>query len=249
MRLTVLGSNGTYPTPGRPASGYLVEQRETRVWVDAGPGTFAALQEFMPFREVDAIVISHIHPDHCVDVLAFYHATYYGNPRRTGVPVLAPDGVAEKLGALMGADSAHGLWEGLSFRAVSEGDEVKVGELSLRFALTDHPVPTVAVRAESDGKALVYSSDTGPEGGVAALAEGADLFVCEATYQGATADKPWPHHLTAREAGQLGRTAGVRRLMITHLWPTLDPGRSVAEAEEVFEQSVGLAVPGMRVEA
>ncbi|MDP8959485.1 MAG: MBL fold metallo-hydrolase [Actinomycetota bacterium] len=247
MRLTVLGSNGTYPTPGRPASGYLLQHRGQNIWVDTGSGTFAMLQELIPFSGVEAVVVTHVHPDHCVDLLAFYHAIYYGRPRHSGIRVLAADLVAERLGALLSADGDHGFWEALAFTAVAPGDEAVVGDISLTFAQADHPVPTVAVRAEANGKVLTYSSDTGVDGEVQALAQDADLFLCEATYQGRGEDKPWPHHLTAAEAGDMARAAGVRRLMLTHLWPTLDPQRSIAEAEGAFGRPVALSVPGMEI--
>lgn len=247
MLLTILGANGTYPTPGRPASGYLVQQGDTRVWIDAGPGTFAALQDRMDFRDLDAVVLSHIHPDHCVDVLALYHAAYFGFPRRTGLAVLAPDGVSDQLGAFLDAGPDHGFWEAFEFSTVGEGTERAIGDLTLRFRITDHSVPTVSVRMESDGRALTYSSDTGPGGGTGALAAGSDLFLCEATYQGEAEDKPWAHHLTAAEAGSMARQAEVDRLFLTHLWPTLDPGRSISEAERTFGRPVSLAVPGIDV--
>lgn len=247
MRLTVLGSSGTYGTPGRPASGYLVEHDGTRLWVDAGPGTFAALQEVTDFLTLDAVILSHVHPDHCSDLFGFYHAVRFGSRPRTGIPTYVPEGLVERFEAFLGA-AGHPIGEVCDFRVVDDGARVEVGEVSVRFARADHPVPTIAPRLEADGKALVYSADTGPRGGVPDLAEGAHLFLCEATYQGAVEDKPWPHHLTAEEAGAMARRAGVRRLMLTHLWPVLDPELSLVEAETAFDRPVALAVPGMTAE-
>jgi ribonuclease BN (tRNA processing enzyme) len=133
-------------------------------------------------------------------------------------------------------------------RTVGEGDAVDVGSLRIRFAEASHSVPALCVRFEGDGPALAYSGDTGPGGGLPALAEGVGLLLCEAAYQGDRDQHPYPFHLTAAEAGTLAREAGAQRLMLTHIQPSLDAARSVAEAEERFGRPVELAVPGMAVE-
>ena len=246
MRFTVLGSNGTFATPGRPASGYLIQQADTRIWVDAGPGTFAALQAAIDYRTVDAVVITHVHADHSVDLFGFYHAIKYGPGGKSGIPVFCPEGLHEQVTCYLGGPG-HDPNGTLDFRICDDGATATIKSIDLRFAITDHGVPTLAVRAEAERRVLVYSSDTGPAGEWAQLAERADLFVCEATYQGASEDKPWIQHLTAAEAGQIARDHVVEKLMITHIWPFLDPERSVAEAEAAFGKPVGLAVPGMTV--
>ena len=245
MRLTILGSNGTYPTPGHPTSGYLLQHEGTSVWVDTGSGTFAALQNVIDFNTLDALVISHVHADHCVDVFGFYHAVKYGGRPDRAIPTLVPEGLAERLKVFLG-DPDHPIGETLDFRVHGTGDQVMIGEIEFAFAITDHSVPTLGVRAtSSSGRILAYSADTGPLGDWSSIAEGADLFLCEATYQGPAEEKPWPHHLTAGEAGLIGSEAGAAKLMLTHIWPALDPERSVQEAEHTFGKAVMLAVPGM----
>jgi ribonuclease BN (tRNA processing enzyme) len=247
MRLTILGSSGTYPTPGHPASGYLLEHEGTSIWMDTGFGSFAALQTHVDFNSLDALIISHVHADHCIDVLGFYHAVKYGGHPDPVIPVYAPEGLAERLKEFLG-DPDHPLGETLDFRVQGKGAQVTIGSIEFAFAITDHPVPTLGVRATaSTGRVLAYSADTGPGGDWSSIAEAADLFLCEATYQGPADEKPWPHHLTAREAGLIAREAGAAQLMLTHIWPALDPGRSVQEAEHSFGKEVGLAVPGMAV--
>lgn len=244
MRLTVLGCNGTYPTPGAPASGYLVESGAT-VWVDAGSGTFAALQAVADPAGVDAIVLSHEHADHCLDVLGFAYARRYGTPELGPVPTYAPVPVRERLEAFVGR-AGSAVFEALAFVDAVPGCGVELPGLSMTFAVTDHPVPTVAVRIDGPDAAIGYTSDTGPGVDLATFFEGVDALLAEATYQGAT--KPWPHHLTASEAGELARSAGVARPVLTHLWPTLDPRRSAAEAAETFGAEVEVATPGMIIE-
>jgi ribonuclease BN (tRNA processing enzyme) len=156
-------------------------------------------------------------------------------------------GLAERLKTFLG-DPDHPLGETLDFQVHGDGDRATIGEIEFEFAITDHPVPTLGVRATaSSGRVLAYSADTGPQGDWSRIATGADLFLCEATYQGPAEEKLWPHHLTAGEAGSIAREAGAKALMLTHIWPALDPGRSVQEAEHTFGKAVGLAVPGMAV--
>lgn len=246
MNLTVLGSNGTYGTPGRPPSGYLVTHGDTNIWLDAGPGTFAALQDQIDMLAVDAIVLSHAHGDHCLDIFGFYHAVRYGGRPFEAIPTYVPEGLPERLLSFLGRVD-HPISEVLDFRVMVSGSEAEVGPISLRFGLSDHPVPTLCVRIEADGRSLTYSADTGTGGELEDIAAGTDLLLCEATYQGSAEEKTWPHHLTAGEAGEIARRSRARRLVLTHLWPTLDPNRSVAEAEATFDRPVGLAVPGARL--
>lgn len=248
MRLRVLGSNGTYPTPGRPCSGYLVEAGGARVMLDAGPGTLAALQEAGAAGALDALVVTHAHPDHCSDVFHLFNLLRFGPAARQGLPIFAPEGVAAALGAFLGAGEGHAFDRVFDWRTVGPGDAARVGPLDLAFAVTHHQLPTLAVSVAAEGRRLVYSADTGPGGDLPALAAGADLLLCEATLQDGPGGEGWPYHLSARQAGILAREAGVGRLLLTHLAPMLDPARSVAEAAEAFGGRVEWAAPGMEVE-
>ena len=244
MRLSVIGSSGTYPAPGRPTAAFLLEQEGTRVWCDAGPGTFAALPVEPDL--VDAIVVSHQHPDHCLDLLTAFHAYRFRPEPRWGVPVYCPQSVIDRICEFVEADDDSELVKTLDFHPVDDGDEVIIGNLKLSFAVTDHSVPTVASRWEANGRVFAYSADTGPLGTWMQVAEAADLFLCEASYQGEPGLEEYPHHLTATEAGQIARRIGAKHLMLTHIPPHRDPARSIAEAEASFDRPVELAVPGMR---
>jgi ribonuclease BN (tRNA processing enzyme) len=248
VRLRVLGSSGTYPTPGRPASGYLVEHADALVMVDAGPGTVAALQQWASPGRLGALVITHIHPDHCSDVPVLYHLFRFGPEVRRGVRALGPDGVADRLAAFVGAGPGDGFSEVLEWQTVRKGDRARVGEITLAFGMADHPVPTLVTSLEGGGRRLVISSDTGPGGDLLEMASDADLLVCDATMQGGPRTSWWPYHLSAGEAGALARRAGAKRLLLTHLAPILDPAQSVAEAMEAFGGPVEWAAPGMEVE-
>ena len=237
MELTVLGCSGSYGGPrGAACSGYLVRSGDTSIWMDCGNGTFGHLQQHLAVEDLTAVVITHEHPDHCVDVYGLHVLLKWGIERE-GFPVYAPEGLEQHLGTLVGGD-----WGGaFKWSVVGDGEHVQVGSLGLRFSRTDHPPPTYGLEVEGDGKRLVYTSDTGPDWTVGAFASGADLVLSEATYL--HDDKPAPIHLSAREAGIGAREAGARRLMLTHLWPRLDPSESVREGSEAYGDAVTLAAP------
>ncbi|HSQ37943.1 MAG TPA: MBL fold metallo-hydrolase [Acidimicrobiia bacterium] len=248
MRLRVLGSNGTYPTPGHPCSGYLVESGDTVVMLDAGPGTLAALQEVGGAGRLSALVLTHAHPDHCADVFSLLSLMRLGPEPRFGLPAFAPEGLAAALARFLGAGEGHPFDRVFDWHTVGSGDAVRLGGLEIAFGLAEHQVLTLVVSLFANGRKLVYSADTGPGGDLAALASGADLLLCEATFQGEQGAAAWPYHLSASGAGALARAAGVGRLLLTHLNPMLDPERSVAEAAAAFAGPVEWAAPGLEVQ-
>jgi ribonuclease BN (tRNA processing enzyme) len=248
VELTVLGSSGGCAAPGNPASGYLITHNDTTVWCDAGSGTFMALMEHIDPADVDAIVISHVHTDHCADLVAFYGYMAYGPSGTIPVPVYLPEGAVEPMAAFVRAEGEHVFYLALDFRVVGDGDEAVIGDITMRFAETHHPVPTIATRFSADDRSLAYSGDTGPGGGFPALARGADLILCEATNVGERGPQSYEYHLTAAEAGALGKEAGDGLLILTHVSPTVDDRLAVIEAAAAHGREPGLAVPGMKVE-
>lgn len=237
MRVHVVGSSGTFPSPGRPGSGFVIEQEGTRVMCDAGPGTFMSLP--VDSDLIDAVVISHQHPDHCADVFAAFHAWNYRPEPREGVPLYAPQAVWDRIVGFVEREP-----EPFDFTPVWTDDTVTIGALEVAFVEMDHSVPTVGSRWTGANRTLFYTGDTGPAGEWMRLVDGVDMMLSEASYQGRTEDKTYPHHLTAGEAGEIARAAGASRLTLTHIPPYLDPSLSVAEAEKTFDRPVRLAVPG-----
>jgi ribonuclease BN (tRNA processing enzyme) len=230
LKLTILGCSGSYPGPGGAASGYLVRSDATTIWLDAGNGTLANLQRHVGLADVDAVVLSHGHGDHWVDVDAYHVAVRYGDDPREGIPVFAPGELAERLEPNRPT---------FAIQAVTDGARHQVGDVALTFSRTDHMVETMAVRLESGGKVLGYSADSGAGWSMEALGPDIDLALCEATYlkdrEGSV------QHFSARQAGTTAKAAGARRLVITHIWPTLDPNASKAEAEEAYGAPVEVA--------
>jgi ribonuclease BN (tRNA processing enzyme) len=246
MRLTVLGSNGTYPTAGHPASGYLVQADHTSVLVDCGPGVFPVIHASGSVP--DAIVLSHGHGDHCLDLLPLFNHLRFDRPEVRSIPLYAPDGVVQRLAAFAGAGPDHDFFAVFDPVHVAPGDAYGVGTVTVSFGEAVHPVPAVVTRLEAGGSVLTYSGDTGPGGDVTELAAGADVLLCEATHQGMPAPDRYPFHLYAVEAGEVAARAGVARLIVTHVSPTLDPAVSVSEAASSFDGPVTHAEPRMEIE-
>lgn len=246
FEVVVLGGAGTYPAPGAACSGYLLRADGTEIWVDAGPGTLANLQRVTDFRGLKALVLTHLHLDHVVDVYSFYHWIRFArtNPGLTGVAVHAPAGSGEILAQVLTPYGTATFGEHLVFHSVRNGDRLTIGELSLSFVRTRHPVETYAVRAEAGGRVLVYTADTGPSDEVTALARGADLLIAEASLQ-APAEGMQDVHMTAAEAGEMAAAAGAGRLLLTHIPPGLDPERSLEQAQERYGGEISVASDGL----
>ncbi len=244
MRVTVLGSNAGGPSRTNPASGYLVEADGHRMWLDAGPGTFMPLASIMDPRDLECVVLSHTHVDHCADLFALFAYLAYGAPPRDPVPVLAPPGTREKYGSFIGAGEGHPFHAVFTFVEQEPGSEGSCGPFAMRFGAAVHPVPAVVARIEARGAVLAYSGDTGPGGDLVELATGAATLLCEAGIQGLRDAQTYPYHLTAFEAGEAAAIAGVFDLVLTHVPARLDPQISVDEASGAFVGPITHAAPG-----
>ena len=240
MELTVLGASGSYGSRSGACSGYLLREGDTTIWMDCGNGTFPLLQEYIDPGDLSAVVISHEHPDHCSDIYGLHVMLRYAL-EQDGLPVFAPEGAEERLGCLVANWGDTFEWNG-----IGEGDKARVGAIDLRFSRTDHPPPTFAVEAAAGGRRLVYTADTGPAWSVDAFGSGADLVLSEASYL--HDNIPIDIHLSARQAGAAAREARAHRLVLTHIWPQVDPEASVAEGSEAFGEAVTLAVPHLVTE-
>jgi ribonuclease BN (tRNA processing enzyme) len=232
LSVTVLGCSGSYPGPGNAASGYLVRSGTTSVWMDAGPGTLANLQTHIGLDDVDAVIISHHHPDHWTDLEGFFVACRYVIGR-SGIPVYAPRGLDELLRVGPTISPTFELHD------ITDGNTVTIGEMTFTFSRTDHIYETLAVRVDQDGRSLGYSADTGPGWSLEALGPRLDLALCESTFlQDREGGIP---HLSAAQAGATAKAAGVERLLLTHLWPIIDRDEATAEASATYGGPVELA--------
>jgi len=223
-------------------SGYLVQADATTVLLDAGNGSTANLQRYLPIRDLDAVVISHRHLDHCVDLIGCFYALRFDpsfDGRRLALSA-APE-VHDALTGMLSRDSVMRFGEVFDHRQVDHGDAIEVGPLALSFARNIHPPPTVATRIELGGRVLVYSADTAGGDALVEHARGADLFLCEATWTGDASDWPPGIHLTARDAGTVATRAEVGRLVLTHIAGGTDRERVLYEAGETFDGPIELA--------
>jgi ribonuclease BN (tRNA processing enzyme) len=233
MSLLVVGCDGSWPGPGGAGSGYVVSSGTTRILLDAGPGTFANLQRFVDPASLDAVFISHHHPDHWIDLHALStHARRALG--RSDLPVYAPATVLDRTGT----DDLSVL-TGCS---VTGGDVVAIGDLTCSFFQTDHSFETLAIRIEAAGRTFGYSADTGPGWPVGELGSGLDLLLAEATYS--VSREGTERHMSGRQAGDQARRAEARRLMITHCRPNTDSRVVLAEAAAAFGRDVEQAAIG-----
>jgi ribonuclease BN (tRNA processing enzyme) len=235
--VVVLGSCGAWPEPGRACSGYLVCYQGTRVVLDLGYGTAARLFTLLGGAAPDAVVITHAHPDHAVDLHALFRALRFTSA--PAVPVFAAAGVPELMVALDPPDAAF-VPQFLDFRPLPAGPS-RIGPFVLSSVALPHYVPNAGVRLETGAWTVAYTGDTGPDPAIAALARDADLLIADSTGRG-------PLNLTAREAGLAAAAGNVRRLLLTHFWPGSDRSECRRAAAEVFggeilEADEGLEIP------
>jgi ribonuclease BN (tRNA processing enzyme) len=243
MKLTVLGSSAGAPTRVNPASGYLLEHDRTTVWIDAGTGTFMELAARTDPGQLGSVVISHVHVDHSSDLFGLYGYLAYGPSGRVPVPVYVTEGASDLFAAFALATGEHVFHNVLDFKEVGSGDEATIGPLAVRFGASKHAVPNNIVRVEVDDRVLVYTGDAGPSQELMEMADGADLFLCEATLQGTRDAQTYLFHLTAEEAGEAAALAGVDHLVLTHIRHNLDPEQSIAEASGRFAGRISYAAP------
>jgi ribonuclease BN (tRNA processing enzyme) len=236
LTLTVLGCSGTYPAPGGACSGYLVQAGGTTVAVDLGPGTFANLQAHVEPAALDAVVLTHEHPDHWLDLPVLRNAFRYV----LFLEDLAVYGTAET--ERLATTLIEELEPTLVWHTLGPGSPVEIGGLRFRFGLTDHPVETLAVRVDAGGRSLLYSADTGPEWDPGDLGDDVDVLLCEASLRQDHEDQV--QHLSARQAGTLARTVGAGRLVLTHIVPGVDPDTQRADAEAAYGGDVTIATTG-----
>jgi ribonuclease BN (tRNA processing enzyme) len=240
LSLTVLGCSGSFAGPGDACSGYLVQDAGTSLWIDAGPGTLANIQRHVPLAELDGLVLSHSHPDHWLEAPVLRNALRYVLEIE-GLPVYGTAETLDMLVRISGEIAPTFQWT-----TITAGSTAQVGGLSLSFTRTDHPVETLAVRVDADGRSLVYSADTGPLWTAASFGDGIDLLLCEASL-GIHHEGLAPH-LSGRQAGVMAREAGVARLMLTHVVPGADGAQHRLDAEAAFGAGVEMATTNTRYE-
>ncbi|MFV0129713.1 MBL fold metallo-hydrolase [Streptomyces sp. HMX112] len=245
MKLTVVGCSGSFPSADSACSSYLVEADGFRLLLDMGNGALGELQRHIGLYDLDAIFLSHLHADHCIDMCGYFVARYYRHEggRCPAIPVYAPDGAEQRLTtAYADTPSDKSMSEVFDFHTLEPGS-FTLGPFQVRTERVEHPVEAYGIRLEHGGKSLTYSGDTGVCDAVDVLAAGTDLFLCEASFTHGKEDIPGLH-LNGREAGAHAARADAGRLVLTHIPPWTDGERNLADARAVYPGPAELARPG-----
>ena len=216
MNLTVLGCAGSFPGPDSPCSAYLLEADGFRLMLDFGTGSLSGLQRYATLTSVDAVLLTHLHADHVLDAASYVVVRRYApDGPYPAIDLYAPAGASQRLGGAYGSLGEGPLDDVYKFHDLKPG-RFGIGPFMVTVDRVNHPVETYGVRVEHGGRVLVYSADTAPCEALGRLAQGADLFLCEASYDD-NADNPPDLHMTGRDAGEVATKAGAARLVLTHL--------------------------------
>jgi ribonuclease BN (tRNA processing enzyme) len=259
LRITVLGKSPSWQDADGACSGYLIEEDGTALVLDCGNGVFSKLRRFRDYVDVDAVVISHLHADHFLDLVPFAYALTYA-PRQQPVPVdrwpgtdhpahpflYAPAGARDTFRRVVGAWGNEDLIErAFDLREYAPDDVLEIGTLRVTFGEVPHFTPTFAVDVASanGGGRFTYGADSAPNDALVRFADGTDLLMIEATLPRPERSGP-RGHLTPSEAGEHGQKARVRRLVLTHISDELDASWAVDEATAAFGGTVELAREG-----
>ena len=249
MKLTVVGCSGSYPGPDSPASCYLLEAdtvseggaRTWRILLDLGNGALGQLHRYVDPLTVDAVFLSHLHADHCLDLCGYYvMRKYHPTGPQPRIPVWGPPGTAERMARAYDLPLDPGMNEEFAFHEYARHGAGRASgpfrSSRTRWSTRSPPSPSGSPLTAGT---LVYSGDTGPCEALDKAASGADLLLAEASFQ-TGADNPPDLHLTGADCGRTATAAGVGRLVLTHVPPWHDP--AVAEAEARAEWSGPLDV-------
>jgi ribonuclease BN (tRNA processing enzyme) len=242
VRLTVLGGCGAWPEAGQACSGYLVEHDGFWLLVDIGYAVVPRLLEYVTVGQVDAVFISHGHPDHCADLNPLLRARVLGGDGLPPLPVYALPGA---LDAVLGLDRPGMLADGYVLHEFTPGSGLDIGPFGVQTRLLPHWVPNAGVRLAAGGRVFAYTGDTGPSDDVPDLARGADLLLAEASYVDQAPEDSRRYLSSARQQGQQAAAAGARHLLLTHLLPGTDPAAASATARRGYDGEVGVATPGL----
>ncbi len=246
MRLTIVGCAGSFPGPDAAASCYLVEaEAEGRTWrilLDLGSGALGALQRYADPLDVDAVFLSHLHADHCLDLCGYYVIRrYHPRGQQPRIPVWGPVGTADRMARAYDLPTEPGMRE--EFEFLTYDGTVELGPFRIEPVAVEHPVPAYGLRVSADGATLGYTGDTGPCGGLDDIARNVDLLLAEASFVSGE-DNPEGLHLTGTDCGRVAARMGSRKLLITHVPPWYDPEIALAEARAVYDGPSDLARAG-----
>ena len=247
MRVTVAGSSCSVPRIDRACSAYLVEDGDFAFSLDFGTGAFANMRKYVDYDRLDAVVISHMHADHFLDLIPLRYAVRYGSKRRANrLPIWMPPGGIAMLRSMTDAFANEGagdfLDEAFEMNEFDPSKPLPIGPGRLLFAETTHYITSFAIRYERNGTSITYSADTAPDKRVVELARNTDLFLCESTLlAGEDEIGGYRGHSSAAEAAQMASDAGVRRLVLTHYAQDATPSDLEESARTIYKGEIVVA--------
>ncbi len=245
MRLTVLGACGVWPGAGQACSGYLIEHDSFRLLVDPGYATVPRLLQHTAAEHIDAVFISHRHPDHCADLNPLLRARALRDDPPVPLPVYSLPGA---LDAVLALDRPGMLDHAYVVHEFAAGSRLDIGPFRAQTRLLPHSAPNAGVRLSAGDRVLVYTGDSGPSPDLVELARDADLLLAEATYVDQVPEDSRPYLTSARQAGRQATEAGARRLLLTHLQPGTDPMAALAAAGDSYDRQIGIATADLVVD-
>jgi ribonuclease BN (tRNA processing enzyme) len=244
VRLTVLGGGGVWPTPAAGCSGYLVESDGYTVLIDPGYASLPALIEHGDPLTIDAVLISHGHPDHCADLNPLLRCRALRDDPPPALPAFCPPGA---LDAVLALDRPGMLDDAVRVHEFEPGAAFTLGPFEIRTALLPHSRPNAGMRISAADGTLVYTGDSGPSDDLVDLARDADLLLAEATYPDRVPDDLAATLSSATDRAAEAHRAGVGRLILTHLAPDGYPDGALDAARVVFAGRIDIARPGLVV--
>jgi ribonuclease BN (tRNA processing enzyme) len=254
MRLTVVGCSGSFAGPASPASSYLVQaEQEGRTWsivLDLGNGALGPLQRYVDLAELDAVFVSHLHPDHCVDICGLYVTRKYrpSGPVEGQLPVHAPSGAEERFALMYHGLEHAGMTAEFAVHELADAQVTRVGPFTVTAYRVNHPVEAYGYRVEADGAVLASTRDTDLCEALTPLLTGADLALTDSAFVEGRDDSPGIHLSGGRAATAAVTAGGVRRLVLTHIPPWNDPEVCRAEAAAIWPGRLDVAVQGATFE-
>jgi ribonuclease BN (tRNA processing enzyme) len=236
VKLTIIGHWGGFPKAHEASSGYLLEHEQFQLLIDCGSGVLSFLQDHIPCKDIDAVVISHYHADHIADIGVLQHA-------------LLIDSFLGKVRSplnMYGHDENKAAFSEMTYKQITKGiaydptKTLQVGPFEIEFLKTIHPVPCYAMKIKAGDCTLVYTADSSYQEAFILFADQADVLLCESNFY-ADMDGSKAGHMTSKEAGYIAQKSGVKKLILTHLPHFGDLNELKLQAEAEFDGPVLLA--------
>ncbi|MDD5747656.1 MAG: MBL fold metallo-hydrolase [Actinomycetota bacterium] len=246
LEIVVLGSSGGYAGAGKACSSFLLTYGDKNFVLDLGAGALGNLLKYLSPEEIGGVVITHMHYDHYVDIFGLCTARKFWEKPLPPLSVILPEGGSDALGRVVSRESHDSFMQCLKVREAKPDEDIAFDIFRVKTGIAKHIPDALVIRVEVNGQSVCYSGDTEFTDSLVGLARDCDLFICEATFTSETSLR-LSGHLFASEAGEIAELAGAKRLLLTHIWPTLNGEMALEDAGKKFSGEIILAVEGLRI--